>query len=182
MMNEGGDCPRASKDTKGFTLLEAVIALAVWMVLSISVIMIWHHVSERGTELLARQNAFENARVALDVLIVNIEMANNIQLTVGSGNTLRTLRVTQRRPTGHVWNYYFQFSPSAGTRHRLQVGGNEIARDIEQIIIEPINNTRLRIVVTTICDCSPTAINRCAIILEGNVDIRYKRLSGNGFR
>ncbi|MCL2362890.1 MAG: type II secretion system GspH family protein [Defluviitaleaceae bacterium] len=161
------------KTSRGFSLLEAVIALSIWMILSLSVFFIWQHVSERGTELLAQQNAFENARVALDALISNTEMARTIDLRVGRDSTLQRITLWQRAPDGNVHDFRFDFDVNAHPTNeahfqRLRFGLQEIARGIAQITVQPIDGQRLLITVTTSCDYP--------IVLEGSVDIRYKNL------
>jgi len=162
-----------NKHTKGFSLLEAVIALAIWMVLSLSVFLAWQHVSERSNALLARQNAFENARVSLDSLIVNIEIANSITLEIGRNYTLRQLTLWQRDLNGNARNYNFHFDASlrqsAPSFQHLRFGNQELASGIAQITIVPINDRRLHITITTGCEYP--------VILENSVDIRYKTLT-----
>jgi len=156
------------KSSKGFSLLEAVIAIAVWMVLSVSVLFVWHHISERSTELLARQSAFENARVALDALLINTEMAHIIRLTSRRDGTLQRLVLYQRNPDGIINDFIFTFNVNAQPgNQRLNFGGQELAGDIARIYVMPIG-TRLHITVITTCEYP--------IVLEGSVDIRYKTL------
>ena len=155
--------------------MEAVIALAVWLILSVSVIYMWNHVSNRTNAVLARQNALENARVAMDTLTVNIQMANEIRLEVGPDFSLREMDVTSLDPQQDVHTYRFIFDyrlTSASPRfQRMQLGSyaNHIANYIHNVQIRPDHHRRqLNITVTTAC---------MSIVLENSVDIRYKHFN-----
>jgi len=165
-----------TKRTTGFTLIEAVIALAIWMILSVSVLFIWHHASTRTTAILARQNAFENARGAMDVLITNLQMAQSITLYVGPNYVLREMRLPGFNPDGNPNTYVFNFDvnlpPTAVRFQRLEFGSNELASNIAMVRIQPIGNNHIHITIETGCDYP--------IIIHGSVDIRYKNLTVNG--
>ena len=172
---------KKKKTSAGFTLLEAVIALAVWMILSLSVFFVWQYTAERSNALIERQNAFENARMAMDGLIMNIQMAKEIQLLKWpNSDILRRLTVTQlytsRDGNQRIHNYDFTFfintTPTGNpTRHhRLIFGTQEFASNIRTVWIIPINdNQTMHITIETGCEYP--------IFLEGSVDIRYKRLT-----
>ena len=164
------------KTSAGFTLLEAVIALAVWMILSISIFFVWQYTSERSRALLERQSAFENARGAMDILLVNLQMARSIQLYV-----LRDTDYTLRRlilpgyyasglptRTGFEFEFNINLPPTATTFRRLEFGGNELASNIALVRMQPVGG-HMRVTVKTGCEYP--------IILEGSVDIRYKDLT-----
>ena len=165
------------KRKAGFTLIEAVIALAIWMILSVSVIFVWQHVSSRTSALLARQNAFENARVSMDALIANLQMAQSITLyVVGDHYVLRQMTVPGIDANGRVNNFVFDFDcrlTSAATRYRrLEFGENELASNIAVVRVRPIgvrgHERHINITVETGCEFH--------IVLEGSVDIRYTNL------
>ena len=166
------------KTSIGFTLIEAVIALAIWMILSMSVILIWQYSAQRTQALLERQSAFENARGSMDVLVMNMQMAHSITLSVerwqGNYYILRELTLVEIDPHGSEHSYVFDFDvrrPPTATRFRHLVFGNtEFASNIAMIQIQPSNSRRsMNITVKTGCEYP--------IILEGSVDIRYKHLT-----
>ena len=172
------------KTTAGFTLMEAVIALAIWMLLFASAFTIWHHASERKEGLLARQSDFENARGAMDILLVNLQMANSIDLRTGPGHMLRSLYLPGYY-TG-TWNhnrfrFYFDASPTATRYQQLLTGGrdgdltgrNEVASNIAAVRIWPEGGF-MRVIIETSCDHG--------FVLEGSVDIRYRQVYHNGVR
>jgi len=166
-----------TKRTKGLTLLELVIALAVWLVLSAGVFFLWQHTSNASVHLLERQNVLENARGAMDAMLANIEQSRNVRVRT-SGDTLRILDFPGHFSTG---NNYFTFTfnnyrPTAASYQQLLFGNNELASGIAQIYItytrDRRNNiTQINIKVHTACD-EP-------IILHGSVDVRYKNVSFN---
>jgi len=168
------------KRNKGFTLIEAAIALALLAILTASILFIVTHTSNRSVAMLERQNAFENARSAMDMLITNIQMANAIYLSVEDFNdyshVLRELRLpsfnTLGQPHTYQFNFNIRFAPNHVRRHRLEFGGNELASNIAFVRIQPIAGRHMHITVRT--GCNPP------INIEGSVDIRYKRLIING--
>jgi len=166
------------KQKAGFTLIEAVIALAIWMILSVSVIFVWQHVSDRSGALMERQSAFENARVAMDALLVNIQMAQSIRLTVvGENYVLRRMIVPGIDAEGEFNDFTFDFDcrlTSTATRfRRLEFGGNELASNIAEVRVQPIGERgrERHINITVITGCEHP------IKLEGSVDIRHKVLT-----
>jgi len=165
------------KSSAGFTLLEAVIALAIWMILSVSILFIWNHTSNRTASILARQNAFENARGAMDVLITNLQMAKSITLDVCQNYVLRELTLPGFNPSGVPLPYVFNFDinlPDTAVRfRRLEFGRNELASNIALVRIQPIGGHHVHITIETGCEYP--------IIIEGSVDIRYKILTVNRF-
>ena len=164
------------KASKGFTLIEAIIALAIWMILSLSVVFIWQYTAQRTNALLERQSAFENARVSMDALLMNLQMAQTITLLVEDSTdyALRSLSLVEIDPNGNRHTYIFTFNPRlspTATRYRQLLFGNaEFASNIAMIQVRP-RGQHMRVIVMTGCD-DP-------IILEGSVDIRYKYLRVN---
>ena len=152
-------------------MLEVTIALAVFMVLSAGIFAVWRHSSNSAMHLLARQNAFENARGAMDALLMNIQMAKTIVLVTDRYDNLESLTLTERNPQGFLHNYIFQFDVNAApgtTQHqRLRFGMQEFASNLAAIIITIGGNyQRMYITIITGCDYP--------IILYGSGDIRYK--------
>jgi len=163
---------KIKKARGGFTLLEAVIALALWLILSAGIFLVWQHSALSGTSLLERQSAFENARISMDALIMNFQMARRITLQTDSNDILQRLTLNQRNPQGQWQDYTFRFNlnaaPGSARHHRLEFGDNEFAENIAEIRIEYIDESRMQITITTGCEVP--------IILEGSVDARYKNV------
>lgn len=148
-------------------MLELAIALAVWMVLSIGIFLLWQHTSNASVRLLTRQSAVENARAAMDALVMNIQMSNNIVLETNNANVLRRLTLTERNPQGILHDYIFEFTP--GGNGRLLFGANEFASGIASIYIVYVPGRRFNITVYTTCE-EP-------FVVRGSVDARYKNVT-----
>ena len=163
-----------SRRTKGVTLLELTIAIAAWMILSLSVFLLWQHTSGTTVNMLTRQNAFENARASMDALTMNIQMANAITLETTGDNVLERLTLTERDPQGQLHNYVFDFNvnalPGTARYQVLRFGANEFASNIARIYVTYApSGRRMDISVKTGCD-EP-------IVLHGSVDVRYKNIT-----
>jgi len=167
-----------AKRTKGLTLLELVIALAVWLVISVGIFFLWQHTSNASVNLLERQNALENVRGAMDAMISNIEMSKSVRVTT-NGDILRRLDFPGHLTTGSRNYYTFTFNnyrPTAASYQQLLFGNNELAAGIAQIYTtytrdRRSNISRIHIEIHTTCD-EP-------IILHGSVDVRYKNVTFN---
>jgi len=165
-----------NKRKAGLTLLEAVIALALWGILSTGVFLTWHHISRASQEIRASQSAFENARVAMDALIMNMQMAWDIELITGTNDVLQRLTLWERDPQGrpHAYRFYFDINalPGQAKFQRLEFGtNNEFAANIAVIRITYVENSRMNIFIETGCEFPVT--------LTGSVDVRYKNISIN---
>ena len=172
-----------TKKAGGFTLIEATIALALWLILSLGVFAVWQHSARTSANTLARQNAFENARAAMDIITMNLQMSRTIRLETTTNDTLRRLNMSQRDPDGILRNYDMTFNynlPPGSLRHnRLEFGlitpgiqrtTNEMAENIADIRIIYIEGSRMEITITTACETNP-------VILEGSVDMRRKTIT-----
>ena len=171
---------KTKKSKAGFTLMEAVIALAIWMLLFTSVFVIWHHASQRKEGLLARQSDFENVRGAMDILLVNMQMAKSIRLYVdrpGSGDILRRMYLPgycsrYGRPHDFVITFNPNLHHTAAMFQRIGAGGQEMASNIEVVRIRPVAGQYMHVTLETSCEHR--------FVLEGSVDIRYRQVFLNG--
>jgi len=164
---------RAVRNTGGLTLLEAVIALALWMVLATGLLALWYHSGASSSGLIRQREALENARIAMDGLITNMQLASEIDLHTLPGSTMRRLTLTQLNPQGRIHNYVFSFNTfvveGSPRQHLLFFGNNEFARNIRNIEMFYIENSHMEIKITTACEPP--------LIIEGSADVRYKRVS-----
>ena len=178
-----------AKRTKGLTLLELVIALAVWLVLSAGVFFLWQHTSNAGINMLDRQDALENARGAMDALLRNIELSKIIRVTTDRENILRRLEFPDYPEQIGYIAYTFSFNnyrPGLESYQRLNFGGNnELARGIAAIYITRTPLIRpyrtIHIEIHTICYVESCSQPNCdhPIILHGSVDVRHKNVLFN---
>jgi len=168
------------KDSKGFTLLEALIALSIWMVLSLSVVFIWQHTARHSYALIERQSTFENARVTMDMLFINIQFARTIMLRVEGDYILQNIIFIGDMPVDIELTFNIHAQPGDTWHHRLRLGrdphGQEFSSNIAMIRVEPLGTPGdwryMHITIKTGCE-SPMV----PIILEGSVDIRYKNVT-----
>jgi hypothetical protein len=164
-----------NKIRRGFTLLEAVIALALWLLLSAGVFLVWQHSASSSEVLFARQNAFENARISMDALIMNLQMAHRIRI-VNNVHGFRRLDLQPRQGPNPYYQFHFEmaaaqlnlgFVANADNRPHDFSRGNEFASNIAEIKMEyDCENKIMNITIKT--DCNEP------IILQGSVDVRYK--------
>ena len=148
--------------SKGFTLIEAVMSLALFMILSIGVLFLWQQVSRNAQNAIRTQNALDNLGIAMDALLTNIEYSHTISLQTNNQNVLRRLYLTGLNPSRQTHTYVFTFDPGASptsTRYKsLFFGGRntyqqQYAYGIESIHIVNIGNKRLDITITSVCLC-----------------------------
>ena len=166
-----------SKRTKGLTLLELVVALGIWIFISAGVFMLWQHTTRASLHMVSHQSAFENARGAMDVMIANMELEENIIVRTDNNNVL-TYMYWGRYTANARRELSFDFitSPASDRFQLLLFGENEFARGIESIYMEYIEGRRIYITIHAICDgynCNDP------IILHGSVDVRHKNVSFN---
>ncbi|MCL1845820.1 MAG: prepilin-type N-terminal cleavage/methylation domain-containing protein [Defluviitaleaceae bacterium] len=152
-----------ARKKSGFTLLELVIALSLWMILSASVFFVWQHAANAGADMLGQQYAFENARITMDVLLVNLQLARRVEI-VQDGEILRTLFVWQYS-LADPYQIHF-IAPSAIVTIGQRLGGNTFATNIASVRLEYLHESRVRVTVVSTCDE--------AIELVGSVCVRGK--------
>jgi len=166
-------------------MLEVILALVVWMILSTGLFAVFAYVSNSSTKIMQQHHAFENARAALNGLIVNIQLAYRIHVQTGSDDVLKKLsiwhpadRTIMYGPDGLLYTneynpYVFTFDRSLSSAsvnfQRLNFGGNnEFASGIANIQMVNVMNRRMEITIKTAC-VEP-------IVLMGSVCIRYKQI------
>ena len=161
----------------GFTLLEMVVAIAVWMILIAGASRLLWYTTHTSTGLLARQEALESARVAVDALTVNLQMAESIILHTDSDGMLRRLSLLQVAPTNNpAWfHFYYDRNAPYGTPKykRLEFGGhNELASNLSAVkLILSADHSLIHIAVTTDERLGEP------VTLRSVVDIQYKSLT-----
>ena len=151
----------------GFTLLELVVAIGLWMVLLLGASQLMMHTSRTAATIITRQEALEQARAAVDMLTVNVQMADALTLDPPEGGTLRRLSTRQidhaNQPRWFVFNY-------GNILYRLQYSNyNELASHLSDVRITlSYNRDIMYISVTTAAHLGTP------ITLTSAVDIRYK--------
>jgi len=160
------------KKQKGFTLVELIVSLGLWMILSLGVLFLWQHATHRSADVMQRQWALEQARGSMDILLMNIQLAHTIRLDTNNNGIMRRLTLTQYDPNGRLHDYVFEFNinlpETAASYQRLLHGGAEVASGIARIEIVYVLGRRMEIMIQTACE-EP-------IVLRGSVDVRYKNV------
>ena len=165
------------KSKAGLTLLEVTIALALWLILSAGVFFAWQYSVRASAAILAGQNAFENARATMDVLIMNIQMSSRIEIYNDENGIMQRLVLYQDDTLFRDEPYEFRFDINAGllvfARQRtIAVGAhNAFADGIGEIRITYVPGRRIEIFVITACEAP-----REPIRLWGSTDVRYKEV------
>ena len=189
---KNGRNPRPKKLNSGLTLLEATIALAIFMILSAGIISVWRHTSTTTARLLRHQSVFENARVSLDAILMNIQVAqmnvpgiaipNYVHLEINRySNRLIRLRTPGIDSDGHSRPYAIGLNT---VQHHLTMGGIPFALYIADVLITPDNDenpSRIYVEIIAICIIcdNPFCDNPDhpeQISLKGSVDVRYREV------
>lgn len=116
--------------SKGFSLLELVVAVAVWMILIAGAARLIWYVSHTTANTLIAQEALESARIAVDTLTVNMQMADEILLRTNLDGTFRSMTTWQINPQGRRHDYDFYFNRALG---RLVFDRNELTSNIDEV-------------------------------------------------
>ena len=176
---------KSSDLNKGFTLIEAVMSLALFMILSFGVLLLWQHAARSAENAIRTQNALDNLNIAMNGLLANIELSHTIMLRTESQNVLEQLNLWGLDPHGRPHTYMFSFQrralhSSAGYKS-LRLGLQQYAYGIELIQIVNQNNKRLDITITSVCLCRARCAqnNLCPsrIIVTGSVCIIHRRMT-----
>ena len=163
---------------KGFSLIEAVMSLALFIILSSGVFFLWQHVARNAAETIRVQRALDNLGLAMDALTKNIEFSRRMVLQTNSQNVLLRLELY-----GYYWDgspdhpYVFTFSPHAipGTpRYKSLFFGGRLGQQqhsygIKTIRIINVDYLRLDITIVSACEY-PITIN-------GSVNIQHKHMT-----
>jgi len=153
--------------TRGYTLFETAIALGLWLFLMSAILFLWQFSAQNGARLFEQQNTFENARIAADALVMNLQTARKISLTTDKDGVLVRLTAESLNPSGNFHPFFFEFDAKAA---QLYFGNNEFASHIAEIKILYENNL-MKIFLQTTCS-EPT-------FLRATADVRYKYVSVN---
>jgi len=130
---------KALQTKGGFTLIELLVALGLWAILLSGIFAMQWHTANVSGRLVDRQNAMENARVAVDMMAINLKMADRFVLNADNSGYLRSLRLYQVQPstcrqfshencTNCIHPYVFVYSVS---QRRLSFGTMELASHIK---------------------------------------------------
>lgn len=169
-----GDGP-VSGSSPGFTLIEALMSLALFSLLLLGLMFLWSRQTESASEAVRAQRALDNIGIAMDGLIRNIEFSHSIELRADSGGVLLRLSLEGLNHNLAPHTYHFTFDPAAQpheARHKsLMLGGQQYAYGIEAIRIVNVENRRFDITVTSDCE-TPRTISASVCVMHRNVTER----------
>jgi len=176
----------------GRTLLEVAIALGLWLLLSGAVIFAWQYTANNSGRLLHRQSAFENARTAMDVLLMNLQLYDDIRIIThpftDAGGVVHTdvmqsmsanpyalvgaIDIHETLPNTFFFNAFLLPEDVQYSRINRSGPGNEMVRHIAlvQVTYEP--RSHITVTITTNCDYPA--------VITGSTCARYKRVTVNG--
>lgn len=155
---------------KGFTLIEALISLSLFMLLSMGLLFLWQHSANTAERAIQKQNALDNLFVAMDAFTTNIQFSHTLELTTDSRDILRQLDMRGYNSQGQAHTFIFTFNQNARPQDAIYkslfFGGQQFAYGIESIRIIHIPKSHFEI--TIISSRVP------GLYIEGSVDVRHK--------
>ena len=171
---------------KGFTLIEVIMSLALFMILSAGVLLLWQHTARNANNAISTQNALDNLGIAMDGLLANVEFSHTIRLHTNNQNIMTRLELIGLGPSGprhpYVFTFYPSATPSQETRYKiLKLGGQRYAYGIDSIRIVNVNNRRLDITITSVCLCRTRCLNvslcESRATITGSTNIMHKHIT-----
>ena len=161
------------KSDQGITLLELVVATAIWMILLLGASQLIVHTARVAAYVSVGQDIHEHARVAMDSLIVNIQMADEIEIWADPDGMLRRLTLHQINPMelreAYTFTYNRNANPTDASFRRINFSGtNELASFITEVRLVVSYDSKFIYLTVTADD---------RFTIQSTVDIRYKELA-----
>ena len=153
-----------AKLNKGFTLIEALTSLALFMLLSLGVLFLWQHAAAVAEKALLKQNALDNLYIAMDAFTTNIQFSHSLELTTDSQDVLIQLDMLGFR-NNNPHTYVYRFNRNAG----LTFGNQQFVYGIDSIRIVYIPHSRFDITIES--------SQIPGLSIEGSVDVRLKHVT-----
>jgi len=126
-------------DEKAFTLIEVIIALTIFAILSVSIMGIMINFSSTTGRTQRQIETLENARIVLDFMIEEIRRAKGIQIDNLTGNQILALEMNDTPgidTSASVPDVVFEFDSLA---KQVYYNGVILSDNIESIEFEPAN-------------------------------------------
>lgn len=161
----------------GLTLIELIAAIAIWLVLFLSVSQLITHTARVSSYIIVNQNILENVRITLDALAVNIQMSDEIVLQTSTNGMLQLVTLYQIDPEQRRHPYQFRFDanlPYYHSRHgRLEIGSrntfNEFSSNLSEVRLEFCAYSQAIHITVSSVEYPP-------LTLTSTVDVRYKTI------
>ena len=164
-----------SRGEGGFTLLETLLALAVTMFVLSAAMRLLSFTSASAARAVVRGELTDCARTAADVLTVNMERADEINITTVGNNTLKQMDLLEKQEDltkpGALYSFAYDIAaaPKDASYHRLKFGGVELASNLADIRVWPDGSDTLIIEIqtdTTLTVNADTANKRAKVSVD----------------
>ena len=162
----------SKKSQKGFTLLELIIVISIWTILIAAATQFIWHTTNNAVRIRNEHNALEQARIAVDMLTVNLQMADDILLITDSSGMFARMELRPRNDTSNNNYYGFRYDFSDKILRFGAGTTQEVALNISEVRLEVSEDNRT-IIITVTADVIDSDRQ---ITLTNAVDIRYKIL------
>lgn len=160
----------------GFTLLEMAVAIALFMIITLSAGSLMVYSGNAGRKVFNEQEIMENGRISMDFIITQARSARGMTLSADSENSLERLEIDGFLPDGETpHTYLFRYVKSL---QRLEFGGinddfgtegaNTLAVGVERAEIT-VDRKKQIMTVTLI-------IGKGELLLRGETSIKYKKV------
>jgi prepilin-type N-terminal cleavage/methylation domain-containing protein len=144
------------KSEAGFTMMEVLLALALFGILSITIGTLLANTINNNKRLTEKSMKLEDGRIAMDFIETHIKAADEITITE------HDLITKQLSPAS---NRTFHFNPLTS---KLEFGGNELAREVERFSLSRSGDlVKIEIVMKP-----GTGYDKLQLI--GQVNVKYK--------
>ena len=158
---------------KGFTLIEMVVALAIFTILGFAGISLLIYVSETSEKIAFQNELLEHARIALSFMVEQIRISEAFQLVTDSEDSLIRL-VCYSGLEGHVFSFDKHLLTESARYGQILFGENELASYIADVKVT-IDGSRMEIRIITHSKASElSSVQVEPIDILRKISLRYK--------
>lgn len=145
------------KNEDGFTLIELILASALFSILAVSITILLSYTIKINTQLTDKSIKLENARIAMDFIQTNIKSAEKYSL-----NQSGKLLVIDKKD-----GFYFKFNNGI---KQITYGDNLLSENVENISINVIHDIMyIKITMKNLENYEPLKI-------IGQISVKYKEI------
>lgn len=145
------------KNEDGFTLIELILASALFSILAVSITILLSYTIKINTQLTDKSIKLENARIAMDFIQTNIKSAEKYSL-----NQSGKLLVIDKKD-----GFYFKFNNGI---KQITYGDNLLSENVENISINVIHDIMyIQITMKSLENHDPLKI-------IGQISVKYKEI------
>lgn len=165
-------------NNKGFTVLECVIAISLFLFVVIICSNILIYISRITSRVIIQNEYLENARFAIEFMSNRIQIAEEITLqTIDDSNTLRFLTVRYHSDDileSNIFEYIKGTNFSDTKYNRLDFGGNEVAVYISDFKVTKNEDILNLTLIMDNIDDNINEIFKMPIVINKKINIKYK--------